>query len=343
LQKDIRVVRFIDSGRFSNVFEAALDQSLNSSWTQHDGGDSSVYWGSSSAPTSAILKVLKHTFSGKVKREIRILELLKDVRGVVRLLGASKNSAVFPKTVGLLFEYLPDTQWLAHLHVPDSPSITTTTATAAAPQQAWTLAEIRFFFYKLLCALAACHARGVMHRDVKPRNVVVQRRGSKQLRLIDFGLSEMYSPGARYNPSVASRHFKCPELLVGYEHYDFGVDIWAAGCILAGLIFHLEPFFFGTDTEDQLAAIAAVVGSEALLGWVNKYKIKLPSSLRQAIGRHADTPLHAFRNANNAHLCCDEALDLLGKMLCVDHVQRATASECLAHPFFDSVRASSTL
>ena len=337
-QKDIKIVRFIDSGRFSNVFEARLDTSAFEM-----SADDGVYW--SEGPSRAVLKVLKHTFGGKAKREIRLLELLRSARGVVRLLGVSSNSACFPKTVSLIFEHLPGAQWLSHVQL-NSPI--STTGSDAAPRGStsepsnepqWSLAEIRLFSYKLLDALRECHNRGVMHRDIKPRNVIVQRQ-LKQLRLIDFGLSELYVPRAEYNPSVASRHYKCPELLLNYCYYDYAVDIWAAGCIIAGLIFKSEPFFYGADLLDQVTAVASIVGSKAILDWAAKYALPLSLAQRKAIGKHPSVPLERFCNEHNSHLCCDEAIDLLRQMLCVDHQERATADGCLAHPFFDQVRGA---
>lgn len=346
-QKDIKIVRFIDSGRFSNVFEASLSMATASSWQQPGQDDDAVYWSTHTtpAPTTAILKVLKHTFFGKVKREIRILELLKDVPGIVRLLGASKNTACHPKTISLLFEHLPDTQWLSHLHLPVAENAGAVGVGAGAIEAGgpakdpnpWTLLEIRLFVYKLLRALLECHRRGIMHRDVKPRNIICQRQ-TRELRLIDFGLSEMYHPRGKYNPSVASRHYKCPELLVEYNYYDYGVDIWAAGCILAGLVFDCEPFFYGANISDQIHVIASVLGSKALLDWARRYNIKLTATMRRAVGKHPAVPLKSFINAKNAALCPPEALDLLSKMLCIDHQERATAEVCLSHAFFDPVR-----
>lgn len=60
------------------------------------------------------------------------------------------------------------------------------------------------------------HSMGIMHRDVKPQNVVIDHEHRK-LRLIDWGLAEFYHVGMEYNSRVASRHFKGPELLVDFE------------------------------------------------------------------------------------------------------------------------------
>ena len=70
--------------------------------------------------------------------------------------------------------------------------------------------DIRYYLYQILKALDYCHSKGIMHRDVKPMNIIVDKE-SKTLRLIDWGLSEYYLPDKEYNVRVASRPFKGPE------------------------------------------------------------------------------------------------------------------------------------
>lgn len=123
-----------------------------------------------------------------------------------------------------------------------------------------------------------------------------------------------------------------------YLFYDYAVDIWSAGCLIAGLIFDSEPFLCGDDAIDQISCVAAVVGSDEILEWASKYKIKLTSSARAAIGSYPKTPLEEFKRPHNSHLCTQEAIDLVSKMLIVDHQKRITVKECLKHPYFDSVR-----
>jgi len=87
---------------------------------------------------------------------------------------------------------------------------------------------ISYYINELLKALDYCHSNGIMHRDVKPHNVMIDHE-KRQLRLIDWGLAEFYHPGRDYNVRVASRYFKGPELLVDFQEYDYSLDMWSLG------------------------------------------------------------------------------------------------------------------
>jgi len=95
---------------------------------------------------------------------------------------------------------------------------------------------------------------------VKPHNVMIDHQ-KKELRLIDWGLAEFYFPEQELNVRVASRYYKGPELLIDYLHYDYSLDIWSTGCMMAGLIFQIDTFFKGTSNADQLDRIAKVLGT----------------------------------------------------------------------------------
>ncbi|MBA0715857.1 hypothetical protein Golax_014737 [Gossypium laxum] len=191
-------------------------------------------------------------------------------------------------------------------------------------------------------ALDYCHSQGIMHRDVKPHNVMIDHE-QRKLRLIDWGLAEFYHPGTEYNVRVASRYFKGPELLVDLQDYDYSLDLWSLGCMFAGMgcaiqIFRKEPFFYGHDNYDQLAKIAKVLGTDELNAYLNKYRIELDPHLAALVGRHSRKPWTKFINAENQHLALPEAIDFLDKLLRYDHQERPTAKEAMAHPYFNPVR-----
>lgn len=119
--------------------------------------------------------------------------------------------------------------------------------------------DIRIYLYKILQALDYSHSHGIMHRDVKPLNIVINHE-TKQLRLIDWGLADYYKPEQEYNVRVASRYYKGPELLVDDKLYHYSLDIWSTGCTMAGMIFRIDTFFKGSDNFDQLFKIVKVLG-----------------------------------------------------------------------------------
>lgn len=145
--------------------------------------------------------------------------------------------------------------------------------------------DIRYYLYELLKALDYSHSMGIMHRDVKPHNVMIDHE-CRRLRLIDWGLAEFYHPGQEYNVRVASRYFKGPELLVDYQMYDYSLDMWSLGCMLASMIFRKEPFFHGHDNYDQLVRIAKVLGTEELFEYLEKYQAELDPRFNDILGRY---------------------------------------------------------
>uniref|UniRef100_A0A4W3GS67 non-specific serine/threonine protein kinase n=1 Tax=Callorhinchus milii TaxID=7868 RepID=A0A4W3GS67_CALMI len=182
-------------------------------------------------------------------------------------------------------------------------------------------------------ALDYCHSMGIMHRDVKPHNVMIDHEHRK-LRLIDWGLAEFYHPGQEYNVRVASRYFKGPELLVDYQMYDYSLDMWSLGCMLASMIFRKEPFFHGHDNYDQLVRIAKVLGTEDLYDYIDKYNIELDPRFNDILGRHSRKRWERFVHSENQHLVSSEALDFLDKLLRYDHQLRLTAREAMEHSYF---------
>ncbi|CAK9866566.1 unnamed protein product [Sphagnum jensenii] len=265
-----------------------------------------------------IIKILKPVKKKKIKREIKILQNLCGGPNIVKLLDIVRDQQ--SKTPSLVFEYVNNTDFKVLY-----PTLTDY--------------DIRFYIYELLKALDFCHSQGIMHRDVKPHNVMIDHE-QRKLRLIDWGLAEFYHPGKEYNVRVASRYFKGPELLVDLQDYDYSLDMWSLGCMFAGMIFRKEPFFYGHDNYDQLVKIAKVLGTDELNAYLSKYRLELDPHLEALVGRHSRKPWSKFINADNQHLVVPEVLDFLDKLLRYDHQERLTAREAMAHAYFYPIRAA---
>lgn len=116
--------------------------------------------------------------------------------------------------------------------------------------------------------------------------------------------------------------------------YDYSLDMWSLGCMLASMIFRKEPFFHGHDNYDQLVRIAKVLGTEELFEYLEKYHIELDPRFNDILGRHSRKRWERFMHSENQHLVSHESLDFLDKLLRYDHYERLTAREAMEHPYF---------
>ena len=262
-----------------------------------------------------VIKVLKPVKKKKIKREIKILQCLAGGPNIIKLLDVVRDPQ--SKTPALVFEYVENADFKVLY-----PTLTDY--------------DIRYYMMELLKALDYCHSNGIMHRDVKPHNVMIDHNRRK-LRLIDWGLAEFYHPGQDYNVRVASRYFKGPELLVDLEDYDYSLDMWSLGCMFAGMIFRKEPFFHGNDNQDQLVKIAKVLGTDSLHAYLDKYDHLLPEHFDGILGQHPRKPWIKFVTPENEHVSGPDALDFLDKLLRYDHQERLTAQEAMNHAYLRPV------
>nr|KYP73273.1 Mitogen-activated protein kinase 19 [Cajanus cajan] len=188
----------------------------------------------------------------------------------------------------------------------------------------------QFFLYQMLRALKYMHAANVYHRDLKPKNILAN--ANCKLKVCDFGLARVAFNDAPttlfWTDYVATRWYRAPELCgTFFDKYTPAIDIWSTGCIFAELLIR-KPLFPGKSVFHQLDLITDLLGTpspEIITGVRNnkarKYLMrmerKLPMSFEQKFP-HVD-PM---------------ALSLLQKMLAFDPMDRPTAKEALADPYF---------
>lgn len=93
--------------------------------------------------------------------------------------------------------------------------------------------QIKFYMHQLLSGLQHCHSRGILHRDIKGSNLLIDKNG--MLKIADFGLANHYTPNQKHalTNRVVTLWYRAPELLLGATNYGAGIDLWSAGCLLA--------------------------------------------------------------------------------------------------------------
>ncbi|EIE87771.1 serine/threonine-protein kinase pef1 [Rhizopus delemar RA 99-880] len=124
---------------------------------------------------------------------------------------------------------------------------------------------IKSFMYQLLKGIAYCHENRVLHRDLKPQNLLISKHG--ELKLGDFGLARAFGiPVNTFSNEVVTLWYRAPDVLLGSRMYSTSIDIWSAGCIMAEM-YTGRPLFPGTTNEDQLQKIFRILGTPSEQTW----------------------------------------------------------------------------
>jgi cyclin-dependent kinase 7 len=180
----------------------------------------------------------------------------------------------------------------------------------------------------LSAAVSFCHQHFVLHRDIKPNNLLLAADG--EVKLADFGLARSFSdPYPNMTHQVITRWYRPPELLFGARHYGGAVDVWSMGAVFAELILR-TPFLPGNTDVHQLELITQAVGTPTEENWPGVSRLPdyvVPGGeVRPVQGREHFTGL--FGTAGAA------GVELLMGMLRLDPRKRPSAREVLAHKWW---------
>ncbi|PPS14258.1 hypothetical protein GOBAR_AA06328 [Gossypium barbadense] len=188
-----------------------------------------------------------------------------------------------------------------------------------------TEAQIKCYMQQLLNGLDHCHSRGVLHRDIKGANLLIDHNGN--LKIGDFGLATILLPNQTQPLTirVVTLWYRSPELLLGSTDYGVTIDLWSSGCILAEL-FTGKPIMPGRTEVEQLHRIFKLCGSPSEEYWKRS---KLPNAT-------AFKPQHPYKRCVNQTFkdFPTSTLALLDMLLAVEPECRGTASSALQSEFF---------
>lgn len=187
------------------------------------------------------------------------------------------------------------------------------------------------FTYQILLGLRYCHANSVMHRDLKPQNLLIEKK-SQTIKLADFGLGRVFSlPVNKYTHEVVTLWYRAPEILLGTKYYSTGVDIWSVGCILAEMIVG-RPIFCGESEIEQLLAIFRVMGTPTKETWPDVVDLR-------------DWHTYPHWHPQNLATYCPalsklgaDGAELLNQMVQLAPEKRISAIDALKSPYFDDIR-----
>ncbi|KAI8819704.1 kinase-like domain-containing protein [Fimicolochytrium jonesii] len=196
-------------------------------------------------------------------------------------------------------------------------------------EQPLTDGHFQYFIYQICRGLKYIHSANVLHRDLKPGNLLVN--ADCELKICDFGLARGLSDSETgfMTEYVATRWYRAPEIMLSFKSYTKAIDMWSVGCIFAELCGN-KPLFKGRDYVDQLNQILSILGTpdDATLKRISSERAQL---YIRSLPRMKKIPwAQLYPRAGPA------ALDLLEKLLTFDPAARITVEEALAHPYLEA-------
>lgn len=185
--------------------------------------------------------------------------------------------------------------------------------------------HIQYFVYQILRGLLFIHSTDVIHRDLKPGNLLLNK--NCDLKICDLGLARGFEVQDNLTEYVVTRWYRAPEVILNASHYTKAIDIWSVGCIFAELLGR-SPLFPGEDYLDQVQRIISVLGmpSSDDISFIQNESAK---RYIRSLPRRQKVPWSTLYPKADPI-----ALDLINKMLVFNPAKRYTCEQCLRHPYF---------
>lgn len=186
---------------------------------------------------------------------------------------------------------------------------------------------VKSYTYQLLQGLLFCHQRRVLHRDLKPQNLLIDKTGC--IKIADFGLARAFGIPVRvYTHEVVTLWYRAPEVLLGSPKYSCPIDMWSMGTIFAEMV-NRRPLFQGDSEIDQLFRIFRVLKTPTEELW---------PGVTQLPDFKPTFPNWSVFNLKQSMKKLEPAgMDLLEQMLVYDPSKRISARRALLHPYFDDL------
>ncbi|KAJ8983245.1 hypothetical protein NQ317_011654, partial [Molorchus minor] len=192
--------------------------------------------------------------------------------------------------------------------------------------------HIEVFLYQILRGLKYLHSARILHRDIKPGNLLVN--SNCVLKICDFGLARVEEPDTSKNMTqeVVTQYYRAPEILMGAKHYSAAVDVWSVGCIFGELLGR-RILFQAQNPVQQLELITELLGTPSLEDMKYACEGAKTHMLRRAPKPPSLSALYTL-SSQATH----EVVHLLCQMLVFDPDKRVSVVDALAHPYLDEGR-----
>ncbi|XP_062283473.1 cyclin-dependent kinase 16 isoform X1 [Scomber scombrus] len=187
--------------------------------------------------------------------------------------------------------------------------------------------NFKLFLFQLLRGLSYCHRRKVLHRDLKPQNLLINERG--ELKLADFGLARAKSiPTKTYSNEVVTLWYRPPDILLGSTDYSTHIDMWGVGCIFYEMATG-RPLFPGSTVEEELHFIFKLLGTPTEQSWPG-------INCNEEFVTYNYPQYRAERLSNHTPRLSSEGVELLSKFLQFEGKKRISADESMSHRYFSN-------